>query len=71
MEKLRMAKADKKPTLKLIGQDGNAFMILGLARRAAVKAGWSKERIDAVMTEMRSGDYNNLLVKAMEHFDVR
>ena len=59
-----------KPTVQLIGQDGNAFMILGLCRKAAVKAGWDKEKIDSVLDEMREGDYDYLLVTAMKHFDV-
>jgi hypothetical protein len=61
----------KRPIVKLVGQDGNAFAILGLCQRAAERAGWTRERIDAVMTEMRSGDYDHLLRTAMEHFDVR
>ena len=62
---------DKKPRVKLIGADGNAFVILGLCLRAARNAGWSQERINAVREEMTSGDYNHLLQTAMEHFDVR
>lgn len=59
-----------KPKLKLVGEDGNAFFILGKAQRAAKKAGWSKEQIDAFMEEAQSGDYNNLLSTCMEYFDV-
>lgn len=33
---------NEKPKLELIGKDGNAFSILGLAGRAAKKAGWPK-----------------------------
>ena len=62
---------DKRPTVKLIGADGNAFMVLGLCQRAARKAGWPKERIDAVMEDMRSSDYDHLLGVAMREFDVR
>lgn len=62
---------NKRPVVKLIGQDGNAFMVMGLCQRAARKAGWPKERIDAVMADMRSGDYNHLLGVAMQEFDVR
>lgn len=62
---------DKRPTVRLIGADGNAFMVLWLCQRAARKAGWPKERIDAVMEDMRSGDYNHLLGVAMREFDVR
>ncbi len=60
-----------KPTVTLVGQDGNAFNVLGLCQRAAKRAGWPPEQIDAVMQEMRSGDYDHLLQTAMEHFDVR
>ena len=62
---------DKRPTVRLIGADGNAFMVLGLCQRAARKAGWPKERIDAVMEDMRSSDYDHLLGVAMREFDVR
>jgi hypothetical protein len=54
----------------LIGGDGNAFAILGACQRAARKAGWPKERWDAVRDEMTSGDYDHLLGIAMKHFDV-
>jgi hypothetical protein len=70
MEKTE-AKSEKKPRVKLVGQDGNAFFILGTCQAAARKAKWSPERIKAVMDEMTSGDYNNLLAVACKHFDVR
>jgi hypothetical protein len=60
----------EKPKLKLVGKDGNAFNILGLARKAARNAGWTKEEIDAFMKEATSGDYNDLLAACMEHFEV-
>jgi hypothetical protein len=62
---------EKKPTVKLVGADGNAVNIMGLCFRAAKKAGWTPERIAEVRTEMTSGDYNNLLATAMKYFDVR
>ena len=61
----------KKPIVKLIGADSNAFMIMGLCFKAARKAGWSQAQLDVVKKEMTSGDYNNLICVAMEHFDVR
>lgn len=60
----------KRPTLKLIGANGNAFAIIGLARRAAVKAGWSPCDWDAFKKKAMAGDYDNLLRVTMEHFDV-
>jgi len=59
-----------KPFLKLIGQDGNALMIMGLALRAARKAKWSQEKIDEYMAKAKGGDYNHLLATTMEYFDV-
>jgi hypothetical protein len=61
---------NSKPVVKLVGQDGNAFAILGACRKAARKAGWSDEKIKEVLAEMTSGDYDNLLGVAMKHFDV-
>jgi hypothetical protein len=59
-----------KPRLKLSGQNGNAFMLLGLAHKAAKKAGWDTERWNAVKREAMGGDYDHLLATLMEHFDV-
>ena len=59
-----------KPEVTLIGQDGNAFAILGACRKAAKRAGWSPEKWDKVNDEMMSGDYNHLLATAMQHFEV-
>jgi len=60
----------EKPTVQLSGQDGNAFMILGLCQKAAKRAGWPAEKIASVMTEMRGGDYDHLLQTAMKYFEV-
>jgi len=58
-----------KPTVKLVGEDGNAFSILGRCARAARRAGWDKRRIDAFMAEATRGDYDHLLQTVLEHFD--
>jgi len=58
-----------RPPLNLIGEDGNAFSILGKATKAAKKAGWTKEQIKEVMDEAKSGDYDHLLQTMMKHFD--
>ena len=47
----------KKPKLKLVGSDGNAFVIVGKAKKAARRVGWSKAEIEGMMQEARSGDY--------------
>jgi hypothetical protein len=61
----------KKPTVKLIGEDGNAFNIIGICKRAAMKAKWSDEKWKAVQDELMSGNYNNLLRVASEHFNIK
>lgn len=61
----------KFPNVKveLVGQDGNAFAIMGRAINAARKAGVSKEDIEQYRQEAMSGDYNHLLVTTMDYFD--
>ncbi len=59
-----------KPELKLIGEDGNVFFILGKATKVARQAGWSKEKIKEFQEKAMSGDYNNALTTCMDYFDV-
>jgi hypothetical protein len=61
----------KKPIVKLIGNNGNAFAIIGACMAAARKAKFTQEKINQIRTEMMSGDYDHLLCVAMEHFNVR
>ena len=56
-----------KPTLELVGRDGNAFAILGAAMRVAKKYGMDW---DQIKKEATSGDYDNLLQVMCKYFDV-
>lgn len=56
----------KKVKLQLVGQDGNAFALMGAFQRQARREGWTKEEIDAVIKECMSGDYNHLLTTLMD-----
>jgi hypothetical protein len=56
--------------VQLVGQDGNAFIVLGLCQRAAQKAGLSKAEIDEFFKEAQSGDYYHLLDTCRKWFDV-
>jgi hypothetical protein len=58
-----------KPSLTLIGEDGNGMFILGRAQGAAKEAGWSKEKIATVMKDAMSGNYAHLLQTIRKHFD--
>jgi hypothetical protein len=55
-----------KPALKLVGEDGNAFAILGRARRVALRNGMDW---DSIQKEATSGDYDHLLQTMMENFN--
>lgn len=47
--------------VELVGQDGNAFAILGRVNGAMIRADISREERDAFLAEATSGDYNHLL----------
>lgn len=57
----------KKVKLKLVGLDGNAFVLLEAFTNQAQKEGWSEEEIDQVITEATSGDYDKLLRTLISH----
>lgn len=56
-----------KPVLEIIGQDGNAFAILGKAQRVARQNNMDWEEI---RTEAMSGDYDHLLQTMVKYFEV-
>ncbi len=58
---------DKTVSLTLVGLDGNAYSLMGAFQHQAKKEGWSKEEIDDVLTECKSGDYNHLLQTLVAH----
>lgn len=58
-----------KVTMRLVGEDGNSYSILGRFQRAARRAGWTREEIKAVMDEATSGDYDHLLATIAGHVD--
>jgi len=60
----------KTVNLNLVGLDGNAFNLMGQFQCQARREGWTKEEIDEVLTECRTGDYNHLIVTLMDHCNV-
>jgi hypothetical protein len=58
-----------KPKVKLIGQDGNAFFILGTVRNALLKEGL-KEEAEEFMKKATSSNYDDLLKVVMDYVDV-
>ena len=55
--------------LKLCGEDGNAFAIIGRARRALRSAGRT-DLVEQFTRECTSGDYDNLLAVCARYFEV-
>ena len=57
-------------TVRLIGQDGNAFAILGRVQKALRLAKVDKVEIDEFMADATDGDYNHLLQTVMKWVNV-
>ena len=57
-------------TVKLLGEDGNAFFILGAVMKAMRRAKVSEEDINAFRTEATSGNYDHLLQTVMSYVNI-
>ena len=57
-------------TVKLVGEDGSAFAILGKCRAMMRAAGLPPEEIDTFFAEATAGDYGHLLATTMRWFDI-
>lgn len=57
-------------TVKLVGQDSNAFNLLGICRRAMKRSHLPESEIEAFTKEATSSDYNHLLITCTEWFNV-
>ena len=62
---LKKEKDDEMIVLDLTGSDGNAFVLLGVAKRLSDKFGMDWETIKK---EMMSGNYENLVEVFEEYF---
>ena len=51
--------------VNLVGQDGNAFAVLGAVTQAMKKANLERSEIKQFQEEAMSGDYDHLLQTAM------
>ena len=60
----------KRPKVKLIGEDGNVFNLMAIARKALIKAGQesqAKEMVEKIQTEAR--DYYDALGIIQQYVD--
>lgn len=58
---------DKTVDLDLVGVNANAFAIMGTFSRQAKREGWTKQEIDLVLDEAKTGDYDHLLATIILH----
>ena len=56
--------------LELVGQDGNAFSILGTAQNAMKEGGLDADQRGEFMTEATGDDYDHLLQTCMKWFEI-
>ena len=56
-------------TVRLVGEDGNSFAILGAVRKALKRAGHN-DIVEKFTEEATSGDYDHLLQTVMKYVDV-
>lgn len=59
-----------RPRVRLSGENGNAFLIIGRCRSALREAGYSKEEVTRFSDAATFGDYDNLLRVCCEWCDV-
>jgi len=64
-------KTKKKPTVKLIGKDGNAYAIMARVEKALKRAGYSSDETDQYLEEATSGSYDHLLSVTMKWVNVK
>lgn len=57
----------KKPDCELVGQNGNAFAVIGRAIRSLKQAKVPEDIIREYQKKAMSGDYNHLLATTMEY----
>lgn len=65
-----MKEPKPKPKVKIVGEDGNAFAIMGRIIKALRKAGADEEYINKYKQDAMSEDYDHLLVVSMEYADI-
>jgi hypothetical protein len=65
-----MSSIPAKPTCKLIGEDGNVFLIIGRVRKALRESGQEGRAREFVERAYRSGSYDEVLQLCLEYVEV-
>ena len=59
---VRKPQSETKPVINLDGPLGNAFALLGLVAKYLKQLEKSDDDIETILAEMKSGNYDNLLI---------
>ena len=59
---------DRIPEIDLTGPDGNAYALMAHANDFAKQFSWDQDQIDAMINDMKSGDYDHLVEVFDKHF---
>ena len=59
-----------KPTVKLIGEDGNVFLIIGRVAQALKRAGQADKAKEFQTKAMSSGSYDEVLALLSDYVEV-
>lgn len=62
-------KAEKKPTCKLVGEDGNAFSVISRVSKALKDAGYRDKATEFQDKAFASPSYDALLALCLEYVD--
>lgn len=60
----------ERPKVRLVGENRNAFAIIGRTQRAMRRAGWTSTMVGAFRQEATSGNYEHLLATVAKYCDV-
>ena len=65
-----MEENQKKPRVKLVGQDGNVFNLMGICSRELKKVGQVEQSKEMLSRIMNCGSYTESLSIMMEYCDI-
>jgi hypothetical protein len=60
----------EKPVVKLLGEDGNVFNIIGLTAQALKRAGLSEQAKEYTVKAFAAGSYDEVLRLSMRYCEV-
>lgn len=65
---IRDKQEQKEIVIDLSGPQGNAFYLLGAAKNLGKQLGFSDERMEEMLYDMKTGDYENLIQEFDDYF---